>query len=119
LAALRTTPQRARDAVIAANYRALGQVMSDNTEMQRDLHPALVSQEADEVIEIAKAHGALGWKVNGAGGEGGSLTLICGDSTTKQRQMIETIEATSPLFQNVPIHLTRNGVYAWEVNPVV
>ncbi|MDQ7026418.1 MAG: GHMP kinase [Anaerolineae bacterium] len=117
LKALQTTPERARDALVCGNYTALGQVMIDNSEMQRDLHPALISHDADHIIDIAKHHGALGWKVNGAGGDGGSITLLCGDSTTQQRNMIATIEAANPLFQHVPIHLTRNGVYAWEVMP--
>ncbi len=50
--------------------------MIENTEAQARLHPALISPEAASVIEIAKAHGALGWKVNGAGGDGGSLTIL-------------------------------------------
>jgi D-glycero-alpha-D-manno-heptose-7-phosphate kinase len=117
LKALRTTPERARDALVSGNYTALGQTMTDNSEMQRDLHPALISADTDHIIDIAKHYGALGWKVNGAGGEGGSITLLCGDSTTQQRQMISAIESANPLFQRVPIHLTRNGVYAWEVVP--
>ena len=60
--------------------------MAANTEAQAQLHPALVGTEARRVIEIAKEHGALGYKVNGAGGEGGSLTLLCGeDSAQRQR----------------------------------
>ena len=50
----------------------------ENTEAQRQLHPKLISEEAQRVIEIAHEHGALGWKVNGAGGEGGSVTILSG-----------------------------------------
>jgi D-glycero-alpha-D-manno-heptose-7-phosphate kinase len=49
--------------------------MIQNTLAQQRLHPDLIGPEAEQVIEIARAHGALGWKVNGAGGAGGSLTL--------------------------------------------
>ena len=63
--------------------------MIENTEAQERLHPELVSRDAHRVIEIAKEHGALGWKVNGAGGEGGlahhsyrhTFTCETGDDT--------------------------------------
>jgi D-glycero-alpha-D-manno-heptose-7-phosphate kinase len=50
--------------------------MLRNHEAMRDLHPALVSFEADEVIELARRFGARGWKVNGAGGDGGSIAVL-------------------------------------------
>ena len=77
---LRQTAPRSRDAVYQGNFDALGQAMIANNEAQRRLHPALISPDADRIIEIAREHGALGWKVNGAGGDGGSLTLLCGDN---------------------------------------
>ena len=75
--------------------------MTESTEAQGRLHPALVGTEARRVIEIAKAHGALGWKVNGAGGEGGSLTLLCGESSARKRALVREIEQDSP---GVPEH---------------
>jgi D-glycero-alpha-D-manno-heptose-7-phosphate kinase len=111
---LRTTARRSRDAVYAGDWAALGQAMRDNTEMQRELHPALISDDAQHLIEVAKANGALGWKVNGAGGEGGSITLLCGDSTAQQRAMLRAITAANPLYQQIPIHLSRYGLYVWE-----
>jgi D-glycero-alpha-D-manno-heptose-7-phosphate kinase len=114
LEALRATAGPSRDALYAGDFVALGQAMIQNTEAQRDLHPALVSTDAQHVIEIAQAHGALGWKVNGAGGEGGSLTILCGPSSHAKRTMIREIEEESPLFQNIPIYLSRYGLRIWE-----
>ncbi len=116
LNALRTTAQRSRDAVYAGDFAALGRTMIDNTDMQRDLHPALISTDAQHIIDIAKKYGALGWKVNGAGGEGGSITLLCGDLVYDKRTMIKAVESASPLFQNIPIHLSR-GLFVWEGDP--
>jgi hypothetical protein len=31
--------------------------------------------------------------------------------------MVKAIEKASPLFQDVPIHLSRYGLYVWEVEP--
>ena len=117
LEALRREAEAARNAIYDGDFAALGQAMIRNTEAQRALHPKLVSAEAQQVIEIAKAHGAIGWKVNGAGGEGGSLTLLSGPSMSAKRAMIRTIEETNPLFQNIPIYLSRFGLRVWSREP--
>jgi D-glycero-alpha-D-manno-heptose-7-phosphate kinase len=114
LADLRTTAPRARDALYAGDFSALGESMKDNTEAQGRLHPALISPEAARVIEIASSHGALGWKVNGAGGDGGSVTLLSGENSQVKRAMLREIEAEDPLFKNIPIYLSRYGLRVWK-----
>jgi D-glycero-alpha-D-manno-heptose-7-phosphate kinase len=111
---LRTTAPRSRDAIYAGDFAALGQAMIDNHEAQRHLHPALISPEAERIIKIAREHSAIGWKVNGAGGDGGSLTLLCGEWSDAQRAMVREIEAENPLFKNIPIYLSRYGLRVWK-----
>jgi len=111
---LRTTAPRSRDAVYAGDFDALGRAMIDNNEAQRRLHPALVSPDADRIIEIVQEHGAIGWKVNGAGGDGGSLTLLCGPRSDAKRAMIREIEAERPRYKNIPIYLSRYGLRVWK-----
>jgi D-glycero-alpha-D-manno-heptose-7-phosphate kinase len=88
--------------------------MIQNTEAQGRLHPALISPEASRVIEIACDHGALGWKVNGAGGDGGSVTILCDDLSQVKRAMIREIEQENPLFKNIPVYLSRYGLRVWK-----
>jgi D-glycero-alpha-D-manno-heptose-7-phosphate kinase len=88
--------------------------MQRNTVLQAELHEALVSPEAWRVMAIAQAHGALGWKVNGAGGSGGSVTLLCGDDTAVNRAMLRAIEQDNPLFQPIPLTLSQHGLRVWE-----
>jgi len=114
---LRATAEQSRDAVYAGDFAALGKVMIENTQAQERLHPDLVSRDAREVIEIAKEHNALGWKVNGAGGEGGSLTILTGTLSHVKRAMIREIEAANPLFKNIPVYLSRTGLRTWERLP--
>jgi D-glycero-alpha-D-manno-heptose-7-phosphate kinase len=111
---LRRTAEQSRDAVYIGDFLALGRAMSDNTEAQARLHPSLVSADALRVIEIARSHGAIGWKVNGAGGNGGSLTILGGDMSIDTRAMIRDIEQEDPLFRCIPIYLSRYGVRTWE-----
>jgi D-glycero-alpha-D-manno-heptose-7-phosphate kinase len=111
---LRLTAELSRDAVFAGDFAALGKAMIQNTEAQARLHPDLISQDAYRVIEVARSHGALGWKVNGAGGEGGSLTILGGSRSHVVRSMIRQIEEEDPLFRNIPIHLSRHGLRTWD-----
>ena len=111
---LRLTAPKARDAIYAGDFEALGRSMIENTDAQGRLHSELISRDARRIIDIAKKRGVLGWKVNGAGGEGGSLTLLCGPSSYEKRGLIREIEEANPLFQNIPIYLSRFGLRTWE-----
>ena len=113
IAELRSKAPRSRDALVAGDFDELGRVMIESTEAQGRLHPALVGTEARQAIEIAKARGALGWKVNGAGGEGGSLTLLCSDDAARKRAVVREIEQESAAFRNIPIRLSRHGLRVW------
>jgi D-glycero-alpha-D-manno-heptose-7-phosphate kinase len=114
LAALRLTAEKSRDAVYGGDFAALGQAMIENTNAQMRLHPELVSVDAQQVIALAKAHGAIGWKVNGAGGLGGSVSILSGNTSIGKRRMIREIEQSNLLFKNIPIYLSRFGVRTWE-----
>lgn len=104
-----------KDAIFAGDWRAFGDAMIANTEAQAALHPALVSPAARQVIEFAREHGAMGWKVNGAGGEGGSLTLLFGAEGERKRTFIRDLPTLDPAFQTIPIYLSRMGLRQWEV----
>src|SRR5262249_35003719 len=111
---LRLTAASSRDAIVSGDFAALGRAMSENTAAQERLHPDLVSRDAWRVIEAAKAHSAIGWKVNGAGGEGGSLTILSSVLSHEKRAMIRAIEQESTLFKNIPLYLSRFGLRVWE-----
>jgi D-glycero-alpha-D-manno-heptose-7-phosphate kinase len=114
LEALRHTAERSRDAISAGDFAAFGRAMIDNTAAQAELHPALVSADARALIAVAQEHGALGWKVNGAGGEGGSITLLCGESASARRSLLRTIAQSNSLLESIPIYLSRFGLRVWE-----
>ncbi len=113
LCELRKTAPRSRDALYAGDFGAFGAAMIANTEAQARLHPALVGSEATRAIAIAREHAALGWKVNGAGGEGGSITLLCDESSPRKRALVREIEAADPSFRHIPTYLSRQGLRVW------
>ncbi|NLN91768.1 MAG: GHMP kinase [Candidatus Hydrogenedens sp.] len=111
---LRRAAKEGKDALYRGDFEAFGNAMKANTEAQRALHPALISPEAETVIALAKKHGALGWKVNGAGGNGGSVTLLCGTENTGKRAFIKELPEVNPAFRVLPIYLSRFGLRQWE-----
>ncbi len=113
LNALRNAAERARDALLADDFEALGSAMRDNTLAQAELQTGLVPHDAWRVIEIAAAHGAAGWKVNGAGGDGGSITLLSGAERAAKRAMIRAITQDNPALVPIPIVISRNGLRVW------
>lgn len=117
LSDLRTTARKSRDALYMGDFTGLGQAMTENTGAQGRLHPALINHDAARIIEIAREYGALGWKVNGAGGEGGSLTILCNESSWARRAMIREIEQENPAFRSIPIYLSRFGLRTWDYQP--
>jgi D-glycero-alpha-D-manno-heptose-7-phosphate kinase len=114
---LRQTARKSRDALYAGDFEALGQAMTENTEAQGRLHPTLIGKDAARVIEIAREFGAIGWKVNGAGGDGGSVTILTGPLSHVKRSMIRTIEQDNPLYKNIPVYLSRYGLRIWRQEP--
>lgn len=114
LADLRKTAEKSRDALSSGNFALLGQAMIENTEAQGHLHPDLISTRARRAIEIARTHGALGWKINGAGGEGGSLTILASPRAPEKASLLLTIEREIGQSRTIPVLLSRSGLRTWE-----
>ena len=75
------------------------EVLVASTEAQRALHPGLVGPAHQAAIDVARAAGAVGWKVNGAGGDGGSLTVV---APSGGRGALEAaLVACEPAWQSV------------------
>ena len=110
---LRRAAERARDALVAGDLEALGAAMRDNTKVQAGLHPELVHADSWRAIEIADAHGASGWKVNGAGGDGGSITFLGSSKPESTRAMVQAIVADNPRLVPIPIAISHDGLRVW------
>ena len=115
LAFLRGMAAPARDALLAGNFAALGQAFIDNTEGQRTLHPDLINPVAQQIVKLAQSRNALGWKVNGAGGLGGSVTLLLENSIQNQRQLMQSITALDGC-QIIKPRLARQGLHRYVVD---
>jgi len=107
---LRLAAVAARDAVEAGDLAALGAAMRACTEGQRRLHPSLIGSDAQRVIDAAAAQGALGWKVNGAGGEGGSLAVLCPPGAEARAAIEAAITQASSAYEVLPTTIAPAGL---------
>ncbi len=110
LAGLRDAAAALRAALAAGDLGATGAALTRNTELQAQLHPALVGEAARAVIGAARAAGALGWKVNGAGGDGGSVSVLTGPDAAARRRLVGSLAEIAPGARVVPTRLRRAGV---------
>ena len=62
------------------------------------------------MFEIAKRYGAVGWKVNGAGGDGGSVTLLSGSDRLKRKEMLAEINALGDGVREIGIRINESGL---------
>ena len=99
----------ARDAVLARDLHAFGQAMIANTEAQDSLHREIVGTEAKRVIGLAVAQGAVGWKVNGAGGDGGSVTILSATLSIKE-EIEHRVSFLDKRFRVLPIQISTVGL---------
>jgi D-glycero-alpha-D-manno-heptose-7-phosphate kinase len=111
---LRWIAEEARNALLESDLSAFGRAMTDNTGAQRQLHPGLVCTDAETAIRVAASSGAWGWKVNGAGGNGGSLTILCGPEADAAPELERLLHQADPRFEVVPIDLSVDGLRVWE-----
>lgn len=107
---MRDLAQQGKDILLKGDLSSFGEVMIRNNECQRALHVNLIPDEANSIIEIAKKFGAIGWKVNGAGGKGGSLTILSSEDEEQKKLMLEEINSIGKGIKSIPISLAPRGL---------
>jgi D-glycero-alpha-D-manno-heptose-7-phosphate kinase len=90
---MKRLPELGKTYLLDGDLESYGGVMTENNECQRGLHPELVCAEADAIAATARKYKASGWKVNGAGGRGGSMTVLANRDDGLKRKMLQAIVA--------------------------
>ena len=104
--------RNAKTALLLGDLSKFAQCMNTNMLLQERLHPSLVGRSAREIMEIAKCYGSLAGKVNGAGGDGGSVTILFSADRSKKRKCIEKLEEMGYKYVYTP--LSEHGVRTWD-----
>ncbi|MFX1350359.1 MAG: hypothetical protein ACFE92_16940, partial [Promethearchaeota archaeon] len=100
-----------REAINSENLDLIGGVMNKNWEAQKNLHPLMVNPIIKKVERIAKKFGAIGFKLNGAGGGGSATILAALGAQDKLKTKLKKLG-----FQILPIKLNFKGVQTWITN---
>ena len=101
---IRVAARTAIRALRSGDLDGYGRALTDNHEAIRSMHPGTISAEADELAALARTHGASGWKVNGAGGVGGSMVVLGPEDVGGCAALSAAIAARHPW------HLVRAGI---------
>ena len=109
---MRILASAAKNAMYGGDFNSLGKIMSQNTEAQRELHRDLVCDKFEEIISVAQDFDAIGYKVNGAGGDGGSLTILTDGDSAKKRRLLKTLQEKN--YQSLNVYLSRFGLRIWQ-----
>ncbi len=105
---LRVAAMNAATALTRRDLPAFGRAMRNHNDATRRLHGPIVSPLADEVGALADAFGGLGWKVNGAGGQGGTVAVLAGADGDQRAALIAAI-AAHPGCELLALRPTRAG----------
>lgn len=109
---LRQLAVQAADACGKGDFSRLGAVFNENTEVQRHLHPDLVCPDFEKIIRVADEHQVEGCKVNGAGGDGGSVAILCSADLSRKRELESALIRMN--FRCLPVLLDQQGLRVWE-----
>ena len=105
---LRNTPIWAKSALMRGDFAELAEIMNVNTAAQKNLHPEITTDKIEALEEIGRAAGALGFKINGAGG-GGSVTMLCGPDNA--RNVEAAVKEAG--YRVLPCHMDFRGLQTW------
>ena len=109
LAPIRAAARRAAAALDDNDMAAYGRAMIEGNAAMARLHRDLVCDDARRVIHLAEAHGAIGWKVNGAGGDGGSVAVLGPPDQRRHEGLVAALERDRDL-ELLPCRVARRGV---------
>lgn len=102
--------REAKNVLQTGDLSEYGRIMIENNECQRTLHPDLISEKAEAVIKTAKNFEAVGWKVNGAGGRGGSISLLSSPEKKERDKMLRKFNSMGKGIRVLPLYLSKEGL---------
>ncbi len=97
-------------AINSSDIEAIGEIMNQNWEAQKNLHPLMLNPIIEKTERIAKENGAIGFKCNGAGG-GGSVTILAGIG--KEYLLKKKLIENGLII--LPAKLNFKGVQTWDI----
>ncbi len=92
---MRAAAVAAAAALTDGDLVAYGAALTAHHRAVHSMHPGLIGRDATELVDLAQRFGAAGWKVNGAGGEGGSMVVLGPSNEDDDAALIDAIVSHS------------------------
>ncbi|MFW9894187.1 MAG: hypothetical protein ACFFD7_00105 [Candidatus Thorarchaeota archaeon] len=105
---IKACARQMRNVIHSTELTSMGELMNKNWKAQKDLHSSMTNPIIDRAENISMHNGAIGFKLNGAGG-GGSATILAGigkENTLKKK-------ITEAGYQILSTRIDLKGVQTW------
>lgn len=105
---LRSIAFEMKNTLLNEDLQTFGQLLTDNWENQKALHPSVSNDQIDKIFEKVMANGAIGGKACGAGGGGCLLFYAKPDSEHLVRRELEKSGVTI-----IDLNFDSSGLQTW------
>jgi D-glycero-alpha-D-manno-heptose-7-phosphate kinase len=110
---IRDAAEQMRDALLADDWRAVGEIMRAAYPNRKRLAPNITTPLMDAIVEKALANGAEAAKVCGAGG-GGCIAFLCADG---RKEDVARALSSEPGAEVLNWKVSREGLIVSETRP--
>ena len=108
---LRSTANEIKNALMNGRLSKFGQLLNQNWESQKALHPSVTNNQIDDIFQVAIGNGAIGGKACGAGG-GGCILFYC--NPNKEHLVRKALEENGVTI--IDFNFDFSGLKTWQVN---
>ncbi len=107
---LKSLAYRMKDALLLNDLGGFGDLLHEAWQAKKSMAEGISNPEIDALYEKARAHGAVGGKITGAGG-GGFMFFFC--DPFRRHELQETLREAGVALVN--LSFVEHGVQAWSV----
>ncbi len=97
-----------KEAILKGELEKIGEILDYSWEFKKQMASGITNPEIDEIYKTAKAHGATGGKISGAGG-GGFMFFYCPGNT--RHNVIKAVESFGGKIKRY--EFTKHGLTTW------
>ncbi len=107
---LKEQAQRMKEALLKGRLNEIGEILDFGFQQKRKMATGISNELMDEIYETAKASGATGGKISGAGG-GGFMIFYCPGNT--KYNVVKSLEKFGGIHRNY--QFVEHGLTTWTV----
>ncbi len=105
---LKRIAESSKTALLRGRLTDFGELLTENWQNQKKLHPSVSNEQIDKLFKIANEHGVIGGKACGAGG-GGCLLFYC--QPTREHNVRQKLKEAGT--QIIDFNFDYDGLQIW------